>query len=62
LNPAIELELDTFIKGQVTVQFGIGSTLFINTANVHTLISKVQFYIVNANTPFLLCLIDINKL
>jgi hypothetical protein len=40
-NPAIELELDTSTKGQVTVQFRIGSTSSIGTANVHTLIGEV---------------------
>jgi hypothetical protein len=34
----------------------------IDTANVHTPIDRVQFYIVDANTPFLLCLTDIDKL
>jgi hypothetical protein len=59
-NPAVEL--DTSTKGQVTVQFGIGSTSSIGTANVHTPIGEVQFHIVDANTPFLLCLADIDKL
>jgi hypothetical protein len=62
LNPAIKLELDTSTKGQVTVQFRIRSMSSIDTANIHTLIDRVQFYIVNANTPFLLCLTDIDKL
>ena len=59
-NPAVEL--DTSTKGQVTVRFGIGSTSSIGTANVHTPIGEVQFHIVNANTPFLLCLADMDKL
>jgi hypothetical protein len=59
-DPAVEL--DTSTKEQVTVQFRIGSTSSISTANVHTLIGEVQFYIVDANTPFLLCLADIDKL
>jgi hypothetical protein len=58
----MELELDTSTKGQVTVQFGIGSTSSIGTANVHTPIGEVQFHIVDANTPFLLCLADMDKL
>jgi hypothetical protein len=56
------MELDTSTKGQVIVQFGIRSTSSISTANVYTLIGKVQFHIVDANTPFLLCLADIDKL
>jgi hypothetical protein len=62
LNPAIELELDTSTKRQVIVQFGIRSTFSIDTANIHTLIDKVQFYIVDTNIPFLLYLTDIDKL
>ena len=61
-NPAMELELDTSTKGQVIVQFGIGSTSLIGIANVHTLIGEVQFYIIDANTLFLLCLADMDKL
>jgi hypothetical protein len=34
----------------------------IDTANIHTLIDRIQFYIVNANISFLLCLADIDKL
>jgi hypothetical protein len=56
------LELDTSIKGQVIVQFEIGSISSIGTANIYTLISEVQFHIINANIPFLLCLVDIDKL
>jgi hypothetical protein len=60
LNLAVEL--DTSTKGQVIVQFRIRSTSSIGTTNVHTLIGEVQFHIVDANTPFLLCLADIDKL
>ena len=59
-NPAVEL--DTSTKGQVIVQFGIRSTSSIGTTNVHTPIGEVQFHIVDANTPFLLCLADMDKL
>jgi hypothetical protein len=40
-NPAKELELDTFIKGQVTVQFRIRSISSIGTINIYTLIGEV---------------------
>ena len=61
-NLAMELELDTSTKGQVIVQFGIGFTSSIGTTNVYTLIGEVQFHIIDANTPFLLCLVDMDKL
>ena len=56
------MELDTSTKGQIIVQFGIRSTSSIGTTNVHTLIDEVQFHIVDANTPFLLYLVDMDKL
>ena len=46
----------------VNVQFGISSTILIRLVEVKTLISLVNFYIVKADTPFLLYLIDIDRL
>jgi len=48
--------------GAVNVQFGISSTASIRSVAVKTLISLVNFHIVKADTPFLLCLADINRL
>ena len=48
--------------GAVNVQFGIGSTVLIGSVTVKTLIGLVDFYVVKADTPFLLCLIDIDRL
>jgi len=48
--------------GAVNVQFGISLTVLIKLVKVKTLISPVNFYIVKADTPFLLCLADINRL
>jgi hypothetical protein len=48
--------------GAVNVQFGIGSTVLIGLVKVKTLISLVNFHIVKADTPFLLCLTDIDRL
>jgi len=46
----------------ITVQFGIGLTVLIGLVAVKTLISLVNFYIVKADTSFLLCLTDIDRL
>ena len=46
----------------VNVQFGISLTILIRLVTVKTLISLVNFYIVKANTPFLLYLVDIDRL
>ena len=48
-------------KGQVTVQFGIGASMSIGTIDVNSPVGKIQFHIIEANTPFLLCLADIDK-
>jgi hypothetical protein len=48
--------------GAINVQFGIGLTALIRLVKVKTLISLVNFHIVKADTPFLLCLTDINRL
>ena len=48
--------------GAINVQFGIGLTVLIRLVIVKTLISLVDFYIVKADTPFLLYLIDIDRL
>ena len=48
--------------GAVNVQFGIGSTVSIGSVTVKTLIGLVDFYVVKADTPFLLCLADIDRL
>jgi hypothetical protein len=62
ITPTIELELDTFTRGQVTVQFSVGSATLISTTNVCTPVGQVEFYVVNTSTPFLLYLADIDKL
>jgi len=48
--------------GAVNVQFGISLTILIRLVAVKTLISLVNFNVVKADTPFLLCLADIDRL
>src|ERR1700723_4585224 len=48
--------------GAVNVQFGISLTTLIGLVAVKTLIGLVNFHIVKVDTPFLLCLIDIDRL
>jgi hypothetical protein len=48
--------------GAVNVQFGISLTILIRLVKVKTPISPVNFYIVKVDTPFLLCLTDIDRL
>jgi hypothetical protein len=56
------IRLDTLTKGQVSVQFGIGIASSIGTVEVNSLIGKVHFHVVHADTPFLLCLADMDSL
>ena len=55
-------KLDVSTKGKVNVQFGIGSTSSIGSTWVTTPIGKTEFHIVEVDTPFLLCLADMDRL
>jgi len=44
------------------MQFGIRIATFIKTMDIVTPIGKIQFYIVYMDTPFLLCLADMDRL
>ena len=56
------VKLDHSTEGMVTVQFGIGTTASIGSALVSTPIGQVQFHVVQADTPFLLSLADMDSL
>ena len=55
-------DINTTQTRAVNVQFGISLTILIRLVTVKTLISLVNFHIVKAGTPFLLCLTDIDRL
>jgi len=55
-------DINTMQTGAVNVQVGISLTTLIGLVAVKTLISLVNFHIVKADTPFLLCLADIDRL
>ena len=54
--------LDKTTAGLVKVQFGIGSAASIGSLSVNTPIGAVEFHIVEADTPFLMCLKDMDDL
>ena len=56
------MDINTTQTGAVNVQFSISLTALIGLVTVKTLIGLVNFYIVKADTPFLLCLMDIDRL
>src|SRR5579871_1486997 len=55
-------DLDTTRAGAVHIQFGIGSSSSIGSIKIQTPIGPVEFHVVNADTPFLLCLADMDAL
>jgi hypothetical protein len=54
--------IDDTTAGSVNVQFGIGSTPLVGSLTVRSPVGNVEFHIVKADTPFLLCLADMNAL
>lgn len=61
-HPEMNLEMDTATKGQVNVIFGVGSASSLGSVTVPTPVGDVEFHIVEPNTPFLLCLADMDRL
>jgi hypothetical protein len=55
-------DINTTQIGAVNVQFSIRSAALIGSVIIKTPIGLIDFHIIKANTPFLLCLIDIDKL
>ena len=57
-----KVQLNKSIRGIVSIQFGIGSTSSISSIKVATPIGIVEFHVIKVDTPFLLCLADIDNL
>jgi hypothetical protein len=55
-------DINTTQTRVVNVQFGIGLIALIRSVTVKTPIGLVDFHIVKADTPFLLCLADMDRL
>ena len=54
--------INTSKASTINIQFGISSTPFISSIIVNILVSNIKFYIIKANTPFLLYLADMDIL
>jgi len=50
------------MAGQYTIRFSKGTTISLSTIKVKTPLGYITFYIISANTPFLFCIRDIDKL
>jgi hypothetical protein len=55
------IDIDTTQIGAINVQFGIRSAALIGSVIVKTPIGPVNFYVIKADTPFLLCLTNIDN-
>ncbi|SLM34156.1 hypothetical protein LPUS_02861 [Lasallia pustulata] len=56
------IPVDISKAGAVDVQFGIGSTSSISSIIVNMPVGRIEFHIVKADTPFLLCIADMDNL
>jgi hypothetical protein len=56
------MDINTTQIRAINIQFSIRSAVLIRLVIVKTPISLINFYVIKADTPFLLCLIDIDKL
>jgi hypothetical protein len=54
--------INTATAGAINVQFGIGSTSSVGSITVDTPVGAIEFHLVKADTPFLLCLADMDTL
>ncbi|KAI0994210.1 hypothetical protein K3495_g13972 [Podosphaera aphanis] len=54
--------MDTSSYGKLQAKFGIGTTTSIGVLTVDSPIGLIKFHVVQAETPFLLCLQDMDKL
>ncbi|KAI0994721.1 hypothetical protein K3495_g13460 [Podosphaera aphanis] len=55
-------KMDTTSAGSLRAHFGFGTSSSIGTLNVASPIGQIIFHVIEADTPFLLYLQDMNKL
>jgi hypothetical protein len=54
--------IDTSRAGMARIHFGIGSASFIGSVTIKTPIGKIEFHVLETDTPFLLCIDDMDAL
>jgi hypothetical protein len=54
------IQLNTLAAGSNTIRFGKGTAIVKGVIRVPTLLSTITFHVVLINTPFLLCLQDMD--
>jgi hypothetical protein len=58
----LTIQLDMSAAGSNTIRFGKGTATVKGMIRVPTLLGTITFYVVLTNTPFLLCLQDIDAI
>ncbi|PVH90773.1 hypothetical protein DM02DRAFT_577620, partial [Periconia macrospinosa] len=56
------VQIDQSTAGQHTIRFGKGTAISLGTIRVQTPLGYITFHVVPANTPFLFCVGDMDKL
>ena len=56
------IQIDQSTAGQHTIRFGKGTAISLGTIRVQTPLGYITFHVVPTNTPFLLCIGDMDKL
>ena len=56
------IQINQSMAGQHTIRFGKGTAISLGTINVKTPLGHMVFHVVPTNTPFLLCIRDMDKL
>lgn len=61
LRKTLNLELESKTAGQAKICIGIGTATSIGSTTVRTPIGEIFFHILPSDTPFLLCLRDMDR-
>jgi hypothetical protein len=56
------IQIDTSVAGSNTIRFGKGTAIVKGIVQVPTPLGTINFYVVLTNTPFLLCLQDMDAI
>jgi hypothetical protein len=59
---AADALMDKTTEGDVNIKFGIGSISSIGSIVIHSPVGTIEFYIIQADTLFLLLLVDMDCL
>lgn len=61
LSKTTNIKLDTSRAGEAKIRFGIGEANSIGSIDINTPIGVITFHVLDTDTPFLLCIQDMDK-